>query len=119
MIFIIAHLSLLICACFDTIPIFSVMFNNATNEIRVYVGNLPYTMRNEDLFKMFALYGKVADVVVMMEPDDPNRSKGFGFVTMTNKLEAEKAIKMINGKEILGREIVCNIAKPREPRFRF
>ncbi len=95
------------------------MFTNATNETRVYVGNLPYTMRTEDLFKMFAEHGKVADAVVMMEPNDPNRSKGFGFVTMVNKTEAEKAIRAINGKEILGREIVCNIAKPREPRFRF
>jgi RNA recognition motif-containing protein len=68
---------------------------------------------------MFAEHGKVADAVVMMEPSDPDRSKGFGFVTMTNKLEAEKAIKAINGREVLGREIVCNIAKPREPRFRF
>jgi len=76
-------------------------------------------MRTEGLFKMFAEHGKVADAVVMMEPTDPDRSKGFGFVTMTNKLEAEKAIKAINGREVLGREIVCNIAKPREPRFRF
>lgn len=95
------------------------MFNNAVNEIRVYVGNLPYTMRTEDLYKMFAEHGKVADAVVMMEPNDPNRSKGFGFVTMMNKLEAEKAIKAVNGKEVLGREIIANIAKPREPRFRF
>lgn len=95
------------------------MFNTPVNEIRVYVGNLPYTMRTEDLYKMFAEHGKVADAVVMMEPNDPNRSKGFGFVTMNNKLEAEKAIKAINGKEILGRAIVANIAKPREPRFRF
>jgi cold-inducible RNA-binding protein len=95
------------------------MFNNAIDQIRVYVGNLPYTMRTEELFKMFAQHGKVVDAVVMMEPADPNRSKGFGFVTMTSKLEAEKAIKAVNGKEILGREIICNIAKPREPRFRF
>lgn len=95
------------------------MFNAPVNEIRVYVGNLPYTMRTEDLYKIFAEHGKVADAVVMMEPNDPNRSKGFGFVTMTNKLEAEKAIKAVNGKEVLGRAIVANIAKPREPRFRF
>lgn len=85
----------------------------------MYVGNLPYTMRTEDLFKMFSEYGKISDAVVMMEPNDPNRSKGFGFVTMPNKLEAENAVKAMSGKEILGRAIVCNIAKPREPRFRF
>lgn len=95
------------------------MFNTGVAEIRVYVGNLPYTMRTEDLFKMFAEHGKVSDAVVMMEPNDPNRSKGFGFVTMPSKAEAEKAIKVINGKEVLGRTLVANIAKPREPRFRF
>lgn len=89
------------------------------NETRVYVGNLPYTMQTEGLYKMFAEHGKVADAVVMMEPADPNRSKGFGFVTMPSKLEAERAIKAISGTKILGREIICNIAKPREPRFRF
>lgn len=89
------------------------------SETRLYVGNLPYTMRTEDLFKMFSEFGKVSDAVVMMEPNDPNRSKGFGFVTMPSKLEAEKAAKEVNGKDVFGRQIVCNIAKPREPRFRF
>lgn len=87
--------------------------------IRLYVGNLPYSVRTEDLFKMFADYGKVLDVVVMMEPNDPSRSKGFGFVTMSNQVEADKAVKAVNGKEALGRALVCNVAKPREPRFRF
>lgn len=95
------------------------MFNTGITETRIYVGNLPYTMRTEELYKMFAEHGKVADAVVMMEANDSNRSKGFGFVTMPSKMEAEKAIKAISGREILGREIVCNIAKPREPRFRF
>lgn len=95
------------------------MLTNTSSEIRLYVGNLPYAMRTEDLFKMFAEFGKVSDVVVMMEPNDPNRSKGFGFVTMPSKLEAEKAVGAVNGKEVLGRELVCNVAKPREPRFRF
>lgn len=92
--------------------------NNNTG-VRLYVGNLPYTMRTEDLFKMFADYGKVLDVVVMMEPDDQTRSKGFGFVTMSNQVEADKAVAGVNGKDILGRALVCNVAKPREPRFRF
>lgn len=95
------------------------MFGSTVNETRVYVGNLPYTMRTEELYKLFAEHGKVSDAVVMMEPNDNNRSKGFGFVTMPSRLEAEKAIKAVNGKNILGREIVANVAKPREPRFRF
>ena len=91
-----------------------------TNDgIRLYVGNLPYTMRTEDLYKMFAEYGKVIDAVVMMEPEQNNRSRGFGFVTMEKQSEAEKAAEGVNGKDILGRELVCNIAKPREPKFNF
>ncbi len=95
------------------------MFSNANQGVRIYVGNLPYSMRTEELFKMFAEYGTIADAVVMMEPGQQDRSKGFGFVTMNNRVEAEKAIKELNGKEILGRALVCNEAKPREPRFRF
>lgn len=95
------------------------MFNTGVKEIRIYVGNLPYTMRTEELYKMFAEYGKISDAVVMMEPNDQSRSKGFGFVTMPSKMEAEKAVKAVNGMKVLGRELVCNIAKPREPRFRF
>lgn len=93
--------------------------NQSTTGVRLYVGNLPYSMRAEDLFKMFAEFGKVMDVVVMMEPGDAGRSKGFGFVTMENQAEADKAVKAINGKDLLGRALVCNVAKPREPRFRF
>jgi len=68
---------------------------------------------------MFAEYGKVNDAIVMMEPNQQDRSKGFGFVTMSTQMEAELAAKGIHGKDILGRALVCNIAKPREPRFRF
>lgn len=87
--------------------------------VRLYVGNLPYSVRNEELYKMFANYGEILDVVVMLEPDNKERSRGFGFVTMKGQGEAEKAVKAINGKEILGREMVCNIAKPRSPKFNF
>jgi RNA recognition motif-containing protein len=96
------------------------MITNANpSGIRLYVGNLPYSYRTEDLFKMFADYGKVVDAIVMMEPDQQDRSKGFGFVTMAGQVEAETAAKAVQGKDILGRALVCNIAKPREPRFRF
>lgn len=93
--------------------------NKNTPGVRLYVGNLPYLVRTEDLFKMFADYGKVLDVVVMMEPGDQNRSKGFGFVTMENQIEADRAVKAVSEKDILGRKLVCNVAKPREPRFGF
>lgn len=93
--------------------------NKNTSGVRLYVGNLPYLVRTEDLFKMFADYGKVLDVVVMMEPSNQDRSKGFGFVTMEKQVDADRAVKAVNGKDILGRKLVCNVAKPREPRFGF
>lgn len=87
--------------------------------VRLYVGNLPYSVRNEELYKMFADYGEIMDVVVMLEPDNKERSRGFGFVTMKEQEGADRAVEAINGKEMLGREMVCNIAKPRSPKFNF
>lgn len=95
------------------------MFNQNNAGVRLYVGNLPYSVRDDELFKMFAEFGKVMDAVVMMEPNSNDRSKGFGFVTMSNQVEADRAVAALAGKEILGRQLVCNVAKPREPRFRF
>lgn len=95
------------------------MSMSAKDGVRLYVGNLPYSVRNEELYKMFADYGEILDVVVMLEPDNKERSRGFGFVTMKGQKEAEKAVEAINGKEVLGREMVCNIAKPRSPKFNF
>lgn len=95
------------------------MVANNNDGIRLYVGNLPYSLRSSDLFKIFSEYGNVSDAVVMMEKGQGDRSKGFGFVTMTTKEEADKAVEAINGKDILGRVLVCNIAKPREPKFGF
>jgi RNA recognition motif-containing protein len=80
---------------------------------RLYVGNLPYSIRTPDLRQMFASFGNVEDVVVMMEAGQQDRSKGFGFVTMSNAEEAERAALAMNGKEVESRELVCNVAKPR------
>lgn len=95
------------------------MNNNDDSAARLYVGNLPYSVRTDDLFKLFADFGKVMDAIVMMEQGDQDRSKGFGFVTMSTAEEAEKAAAEMNGKEVLGRAIVCNVAKPRAPKFGF
>ena len=94
------------------------MSNNDDSK-RLYVGNLPYSIRTDDLFKLFADFGKVVDAIVMMESENQDRSKGFGFVTMSTAEDAESAAKEMNGKEVLGRAIVCNIAKPRAPKFSF
>jgi cold-inducible RNA-binding protein len=93
--------------------------SNGDTGTRLYVGNLPYSMRTPDLFKLFSEYGEIVDAVVMMESDNKDRSRGFGFVTMKNAEDADKAVLAVNGKEILGREMICNVAKPREPRFDF
>lgn len=93
--------------------------NNGGVGTRLYVGNLPYSMRTPDLFKLFTDYGEVIDAVVMMEPDNKERSRGFGFVTMKSLNDGEKAVLATNGTEMLGRTLVCNIAKPREPKFNF
>ena len=86
---------------------------------RLYVGNLPYTLRNADLRQLFSSFGKVVDAVVMMEKDNKERSKGFGFVSMAMFSEANIAAAQMNGREVLGRVLVCNIAKPRENNITF
>lgn len=80
---------------------------------RLYVGNLPYSVRTADLRQMFSAFGEVEDAVVMKEPDS-DKSKGFGFVTMRTVAEAERAANQMNGKEVEERVVVCNVAKPRE-----
>lgn len=86
---------------------------NDLNAIRLYVGNLPYSFRNADLRQLFSSFGRVVDAVVMMEKGEKDRSKGFGFVSMALSSEANIAAAEMNGKEVMGRAIICNIAKPR------
>ena len=87
--------------------------NDNNDNVRLYVGNLPYAMRTPDLRQLFASFGTVTDAVVMMEPGQRDRSKGFGFVSMSSSEEANQAAAEMNGKEVMGRMIVCNIAKPK------
>lgn len=86
---------------------------NDKQKKRLYVGNLPYSVRTPDLRQMFSSFGDVEDAVVMQEPDS-DKSKGFGFVTMGTVAQAERAASQMNGKEVEERVIVCNVAKPRE-----
>ena len=85
--------------------------------MKIYVGNLPYKIRDEELKNLFTPYGEVASANVIIERDT-NRSKGFGFVEMPSKEEAEKAIAELNNKEVMGRGLKVNEAKPREDRPR-
>ncbi len=82
---------------------------------KLYVGNLSYNIRDEDLQQAFAPYGSVSSAKVMMDRDT-GRSKGFGFVEMGSDPEAQAAINGMNGQALDGRAIVVNEARPREDR---
>ena len=82
---------------------------------KLYVGNLSYNVRDEDLNQAFAQYGSVTSAKVMMDRDT-GRSKGVGFVEMASDPEAQAAINGMNGQALDGRAIVVNEARPREER---
>jgi RNA recognition motif-containing protein len=80
---------------------------------RLYVGNLPYSVADADLEEMFAAYGSVRSAQVIMDRDT-GRSKGFGFVEMDSDDGATQAISGLNGKEVDGRALTVNEARPKE-----
>ena len=82
---------------------------------KLYVGNLAYSVRDEDLQQAFAQFGSVSSAKVMMDRDT-GRSKGFGFVEMGSDAEAQSAISGMNGQALDGRALVVNEARPREER---
>ena len=82
---------------------------------KLYVGNLPYSASQDSLQETFSQCGTVDSVNVITDRDT-GQSKGFGFVEMSSDSEAQKAIQELNGKEIDGREIKVNEAKPKAPR---
>ncbi|MET0540867.1 MAG: RNA-binding protein [Variovorax sp.] len=82
---------------------------------KLYVGNLAYSIRDNDLEQAFGQYGSVASAKVMMERDT-GRSKGFGFVEMGTDAEALAAIEGMNGHALDGRSLTVNEARPMEPR---
>ena len=82
---------------------------------KLYVGNLPYSVRDQDLEQTFGQFGTVTSAKVMMERDT-GRSKGFGFVEMGSDAEAQAAINGMHGQPLGGRAIVVNEARPMEPR---
>ena len=82
---------------------------------KLYVGNLPYDTADKDLENLFTEHGTVQSAQVIMDRDT-GRSKGFGFVEMNTGEEAQAAIKAVNGKDINGRSLTVNEARPREER---
>ena len=82
---------------------------------KLYVGNLSFNTSNEDLQELFGQAGTVESVNIV-EDRDTGRSRGFGFVEMSSKEEGQTAIEQLNGKEIDGRSLTVNEARPREER---
>jgi RNA recognition motif-containing protein len=82
---------------------------------KLFVGNLSFNTTENDLQDAFAAFGTVTETNLMMDRMT-NRSRGFAFVTMASAEEAQKAIAGMNGKEIDGRALTVNVAKPREER---
>ncbi|HYR25015.1 MAG TPA: RNA-binding protein [Aquabacterium sp.] len=82
---------------------------------KLYVGNLAYSVRDQDLNDAFSQFGAVASAKVMMDRET-GRSKGFGFVEMGSDEEAQAAINGLNGQPVAGRAVVVNEARPREER---
>lgn len=81
-------------------------------DVRLYVGNLSKSTTEDELKKLFAQAGNVSAAEIIKERGS-NESKGFGFVTMTDQAEAEKAISMFNAYSLADRELKVNVAKPR------
>jgi RNA recognition motif-containing protein len=82
---------------------------------KLYVGNLTYGMTNSSLEQLFAAHGEVRSAQIVMDRDT-GRSKGFGFVEMGNDQAAQAAIAALNGKDVEGRALTVNEARPREER---
>src|SRR5579871_2831593 len=91
------------------------LFMEAQMGKKLYVGNLAYSVTDGTLEQMFAPHGSVQSAQVIMDRDT-GRSKGFGFVEMDNQAEAQAAITALNGKEVDGRTLTVNEAKPRSDR---
>lgn len=83
--------------------------------MKLYVGNLSWAMSDQDLLDAFTAYGDVSSATIIMDRET-NRSKGFGFVEMDNADQAKAAIEALNGKDLGGRAIMVNEARPREDR---
>ena len=84
-------------------------------DLKIYVGNMPYSTTSEQLSTLFGEYGHVQEATVIMDRET-GRSKGFGFVDMPNNSEADQAIKALNATALNGRMLTVNQARPRGDR---
>ena len=83
--------------------------------MNIFVGNLPYSLTDEELKEAFDPFGTVDSARVITDPYS-GRSRGFGFVEMTDEREGEAAVEGLNGKELKGRPLTVDRARPKEPR---
>ena len=83
--------------------------------MNIYIGNLPYSTSDDDLAAMFNEHGEVSSAKIIMDKIS-GRSKGFGFVEMSDDSAAQAAIEALNGEDVGGRQLKVNEARPREPR---
>ena len=81
--------------------------------MNIYVGNLSWNLKDQDLANLFTPYGEVASAKIVMDKFT-QRSKGFGFVEMPNDDQAQAAIAQLNGSEVDGRNLVVNESRPKE-----
>lgn len=81
--------------------------------MRIYIGNLNYRLRTEELKEVFLPFGEVIGAKIVRD-QETKRSKGFGFVEMANEADGLKAIEELNGSELSGRKMIVTQAKPRE-----
>jgi RNA recognition motif. (a.k.a. RRM, RBD, or RNP domain) len=99
----------------DPVALFVLYISGVPMGNKLYVGNLPYTVRDADLQQSFGQFGAVTSAKVMMERET-GRSKGFGFIEMGTDAEAQAAIAGMNGHSLGGRNITVNEARPMEAR---
>lgn len=81
--------------------------------MRIYIGNLNYRLRTEELKAAFEPFGEVVGAKIVRDKET-NRSKGFGFIEMANDADGRKAIESLNGTDLNGRNMIVSEAKPRE-----
>lgn len=86
-----------------------------TNNKKLFVGNLPFSTSEEDLRQMFGVYGEIVDLKLILDRMS-GRSKGFAFVEFATEDDAQRAIEGTNGKDMGGRALVVNVARPPAPR---
>lgn len=88
--------------------------DNKSDNKKLYVGNLPWSVNNDSIREMFSQFGEVVDAVVITDRQNQGRSKGFGFVTFATEESAKQAVEQMNEQEIEGRKIIVNVARPKE-----